>query len=83
MIILLERKEVNPDKSDHFSWTPLSYPASTGHEGVAKILLAPDEVDVDKPNIHGRTPLSFATKNGHEWVVALLRSRNTVIPSTI
>ena len=36
--ILLGREEVNPDKSDRFGQTPLSYAAGGGHERVVALL---------------------------------------------
>ena len=48
--ILLEREEVNPDKPDNDGWTPLSYAAARGHEGLVKMLLRREEVNSDKPD---------------------------------
>ena len=53
---LLERKEVNPDKPDGDSRTPLLCAASGGHEGVVKLLLEREEVNPDNLDIWGRTP---------------------------
>ena len=50
--ILLERGDVNPDKSDIDGQTPL-LSASKGYEGVVKILLGRDGVDPDKSDVDG------------------------------
>jgi len=55
--ILLGRKELNPDKSNH-SGTLLSVVAQNGHKGVVKIPLIREEVNPNRPDNGGRTPLS-------------------------
>jgi len=55
--ILLERGDVDSDKSDMFGRTPPGCAADNGYEGVVKILLERDDVSPDKPDYKGRTPL--------------------------
>jgi len=54
--ILLEGREVNPDKPDMFGLKPLSYAAESGHEGVVKILLELEEVNPDNEVIQLSSP---------------------------
>ncbi|PUU72383.1 ankyrin repeat-containing domain protein, partial [Tuber borchii] len=64
--------DVNPDSSDEYGRTPLSYAAGSGHEGVVKMLLERADVSPNSPDKYGRTPLSHAAKSGHEGVGILL-----------
>jgi len=79
--ILLGSEEVNPDKPDNNSETPLSHTARGGHEGVVKLLLKQEEVNPDKPNKWGQTPLSYAASRGHEGVVKILLEQAEVNPN--
>ena len=78
--ILLEQREISPDKPNNDGRTPLLYAACGGHEGVVKILLGREEVDPDGPDIWDQTPLSNAARNGHEGVVKILLGREEVNP---
>jgi len=48
--ILLEQRDVNPDKPDGRRRTPLLWASSNSHEGVVKILLERDDVNPSVPN---------------------------------
>ena len=48
--MLLERSDINPDKSDMDGQTPLYRATLNGHEEVVRILLRWDEVNPDNPN---------------------------------
>ena len=76
--ILLERREIYPDKPNNDGQTPLSHAALSGHDEVVKILLWREEVNPDKPDNDGQTPLSHAAWNGHEEVVKILLGREEV-----
>jgi len=79
---LLERKDVNPDKSDtRYGRTPLSWAAEKGHEGILRTLLERKDSNPDHPDTkYGRTPLSWAAENGREGTVKMLLERNEVNP---
>jgi len=55
--ILLERGDIDPDRTDNDGRTPLWGAASGGHEGVVKMLLERYDVNPDKPANNGKTPL--------------------------
>ena len=76
--ILLERDDVNPDKSDDYGRTPFWGAVLNGHEGVVEILLGRNDVNPDAQDIDGRTPLCCAAQNGHEGFVKMLLERDDV-----
>ena len=80
--MLLEREDVNPDRTDtQDGRTPLSWAAEHGHEGVLKMLLERKDVNPDQADIkYGRTPLLWAVEQGHEGVVKMLLERQDVNP---
>jgi len=78
--ILLDRKEVHPDKPSELGCAPLSWAAACGHEGVVKILLREEEVNPNKPDNDGRTPLLLAAEDGHAGVVKILLGQKEVDP---
>ena len=71
--MLLERDEVNPDKSDNDGQTPLCCAARDGQAEVVKVLLGRDDVDHHKPDGYGQAPLWLASRHGHAAVVLLLQ----------
>ena len=79
--LLLERGEVNPDKPNNDSRTPLSYAAGGGYEGMVKLPLDREEVNPDKPDYYGQAPLSFATMNGHDTIAPLLQAPKAITPA--
>ena len=81
--LLLERKDVNPDRPDNDDQTPISWAARNGCEAVVKLLLERKDVNPDRPNNDGRTPISWAANNGHEAVVKLLLERKDVNPDRL
>jgi len=81
--MLLELKDVDPDKPDCSGKTPLSHASHNGHERVVKILLGREEVSPDKPDHRHRTPLSYAAENGHEGVVKILLGLEVVNPDKL
>jgi len=77
--MLLEHKDVNPDRADtKYGWTPLSWAAERGHEGIVKMFLERREVNPDPADTNGRTPLFLAARGGHEGVVVMLLERGDV-----
>jgi len=78
--VLLEQRDVNPDKGDRWSQTPLSWAAENGHEGVVRTLLGRNDVNPNAADEYGRTPLSGAAINGHGMVVRRLLEREDVNP---
>ena len=81
--LLLERKDVNPDRPDKWDQTPITRAAGNGHEAVVKLLLERKDVNPDRPDNNGQTPISWAAKNGHEAVVKLLLGRKDVNPDRL
>ena len=81
--MLLERKDLNPNKADTFyGQTPLAWAAKNGREGVAKMLLDRKDVKPDQSaTVEGRTPLSLAAENGHVGIVKKLLERKDVNPN--
>lgn len=75
MRVLLERNEVNPDKADKDSQTPLLRAAENGHEGIVRMLLKRNDVNPDKSDKRNKTPLSLAAQNEHEGIVKILQER--------
>jgi len=80
--MLLEREDVNPDRTDtQDGRTPLSWAAEKGHEGIVKVLLEREDVNPDRTDTQdGRTPLSWAAEKGHERIVKVLLEREDVNP---
>ena len=76
--VLLERKNVDPNRPDIYDRTPLGWAAIEGHEGVVKILLERESVDPNRPDMDGEGPLGGAALYGHEGVVKLLLDRGDV-----
>jgi len=79
--LLLEREDVDPDRSDKLENTPLSWAAGNGYEGVVKLLLEREDVEPDRPDNQDGTPLSWAARYGQGGVVKLLLGRKDVDPN--
>jgi len=69
---------LDPDTPNKDAWTPLSYAAVFGHEGVVKILLERGDINSDSSNKYGRTPLSYAAEYGQEGIVKILLEQRDV-----
>ena len=80
MKILLEQGGVNSDPPDEYGRTPLSYAATSGHEGIVMMLLERGDVNPDSPDKYRRTPLSYGAEFGHEGTVKVLLGRGDVNP---
>ena len=78
--MLLKRNDVNPDKADKWSRTPLARAAKNGHEEVVRMLLKENDVNPDKADKWSRTPLLWALENGYEGIVKLLRESTDLVP---
>jgi len=78
-LVKVEGCDVN--KKDCSGYTPLTWAALGGHEGVVKILLGRDDINPDKPSNDGETPLHFAVFGWHEGVVKTLLGRSDVNPN--
>ena len=60
--MLLKQNDVNLDKLNKWSQTPLSLTSENQHEGVVKILLERKDVNPDPPNTeYGQTSLQSDT----------------------
>jgi len=81
--LLLERKDVNPDRPDNGGQTPISWAAENAHEAVVNLLLERKDVNPDRPDNGGRTPILWAARYGHEAVVKLLLERKDVNPDRL
>ena len=77
----LDQQDVNPDKPDNWSRTPLSWAAMKGHEQVVKQLLDRRDVNPGKPDKNGYIPLYNASTTGHEGVANLLQAWEPPIPA--
>jgi ankyrin repeat protein len=54
--LFMAKDGVEPDPTDSYGPTPLSWAAGKGHEAVVKLLLAEDGVDPDSKDSYGQTP---------------------------
>jgi len=79
--LLLERKDVGPNRSNNQGSTPLSRAADNGHEGVVKLLLERADTNPNSADSQDSTPLLWAALSGHEGVVNLLLGREDVEPN--
>jgi len=83
--MLLERKDINPDKADTgdsgCERTPLLWAARNGHSGVVQMLLEREDVNPSAvDSMFGQMPLALAAENGHLGVVKMLLEREGVNP---
>ena len=80
--VLLEQKDVNPDKADtKCGRTPLAWAVVLGHEGIVELLLERSDVNPHQADTeYGRTPLAWAAKKGRERVVKMLLEQEGVDP---
>ena len=76
--LLLERADVDINRTDSSGNGPLSYAVMKGHVAIVQLMLAKDEVDVNSKNERGRTPLLYAAERGDVEVVKLLLERADV-----
>ena len=75
--LLLELREVSPNRPDKDGRTPLSWAAENGHDGIVKLLLGRKDVSPDRPDNRGRTPLSWAAGNGNIRLMRLMIDRKS------
>ena len=54
-MLLLTQDDIDPNKPDNDSETPLRWASLYGHAGVVRVLLARDHVNPDKPDKYGGT----------------------------
>jgi len=76
--LLLEPREVSPDKRDNDCRAPLSLAAKNGNDRVVKLLLGRKDVIPDRPDNGSRTPLSLDVGDGRVGTVELLLERGVV-----
>ena len=91
VMILLERRDVNPDSADKSGRTPLSWAARNECEKIVRILLDRNDVNPDTADENGRTPLSWAagpgippwgSRENYERVVKMLLGQSSVNPDS-
>jgi len=78
--MLLKRNDVNPDKADKWSRTPLARAAKNEYEEVVRMLLKENDVNPDKADKWSRTPLLWALENGYEGIAKLLQESTDLVP---
>ena len=79
--VLLERKNVDPNRLDKNDLTPLGWACIEGHARVVQLLLERESVDPTRPDVNDLTPLGWAAIKGHDGVVKLLLERQDVDPN--
>ena len=79
--LLLERKDVDPNRPNNRGSTPLSWAADNGHEGIVKLLLERADTNPNSADSQDNTPLLWAALSRHEGVVKLLLGREDVEPN--
>jgi len=79
--LLLERRDVDPNRCDDCGRTALSWAAERGQKNTIQLLLQSSDVNVNLADVEGRLPLWYAVKTGREAVVeAILHHPDTQIP---
>lgn len=79
--LLLERRDVDPNRCDDCGRTALSWAAERGQENTIRLLLQSSDVDVNLADVEGRPPLWYAVESGREAVVeAFLHHPDVQIP---
>ena len=76
--LLLERVDVDINRTDSKGNGPLLYAAMKGHVAIVQLMLAKDGVDVNSKNQRGGTPLLYAAERGDVAVVKLFLERADV-----
>ena len=76
--LLLERRDINPNRPDNWNQTPLWCATEGGHERVVKLLLERRDVNPNCLDVNGLTLLVSASIKGYEEVVKLLLEREDV-----
>ena len=66
------------DGKDEDEESPLSVPASMGHDMVVKMLLDTGKLDADSRSSSGKTPLSRSALHGHNAVIRMLLDTGNV-----
>src|SRR2546421_418174 len=69
----------NPNVTDTYHRTPVSWAAENGHEEAVELLVKRG-ADLNLTDKLGRTPLSYAAQNGHKAVVELLLVNSGIHP---
>lgn len=70
--LLLQSKNVNPDRRDNGGRSLLSLAAGYGHLEITQTLVQTNGVDLNSRCPGGQTPLSYAASNGNRDIVELL-----------
>ena len=81
--LLLDRRDVSPDRLDNYGQTPLLWAAGCGNDGVVELLLGQEDVNPDRSDCRGRTPFWWAVRYGQDEVVRLLLGREDVNPNRL
>jgi len=76
--ILLDQRDVDPNRPDKHKMTPLGTAAAEGHEGVVRLLLERENVDPNHLDIYSRTPVGWAAAKGHDAVVKILLEQEEI-----
>ncbi|KAJ2898695.1 hypothetical protein MKZ38_003746 [Zalerion maritima] len=77
----VEIPQIDPDRAEGSSRTPLSVAASCGNVKILKRLLGTGRVDPNARDVNGESPLSLAAQNGHADIVSLLLGLDVVDPN--
>ena len=73
--LLLDRKDVDPNRLDKNNRTPFEWAALGGHEGVVGLLLYRKDVSLNRLDKNDQTPLGRAATKEHEGAVKLFLER--------
>ena len=80
--MLLGQDDIDPDKPDNRSQTPISWAARRGHERIMVRPLERNDLNPDTADGYGCTPLSWTATLGYQEILRILLERGDVNPHT-